>query len=285
MTMSRVRRTIALAACAAVVLTGSLAGAAARTAPAKSATVADTVPDAYGLDQLDAAVKGSQVSFFQRRTCAAVLSTLQAGQWTISLFAKPQKGSQLYVGTMTYGERAAMLMMTGSGTSCSGTVTVDAEQPITSSGDLTASGTAKALTFYCHVGPDLNGTSMTDVVLTYIGMYRSASGAFIVMVNGPATVGTHKLVMDEDSGQGITVLPVKPGLDALKAMTGFFGGMYSGDGYGEDTSGLVGMYGGGGTLAVTSAQPFAATVTGTNLTDQDHKSKHLSFTAGMGCDS
>jgi hypothetical protein len=283
--MSRVRRTIALAACAAVILTGSLAGASARTAPAKTVTVADAVPDAYGLDQLGGTVKGSQVSFFQRRPCAQVLSTLQAGQWTITLFAKPQKGLQLYVGTMTYGDRAAMLMMTSSGTSCAGTVTVDAEQPITSSGDLTASGAAKALTFYCHVGPDLSATSEKDLDLTYIGMYRSTSGAFIVMVSGPATVGTHKLVLDDDNGQGITVLPVKPGVDALKAMTGFFGGMYSGDGYGEDTSGLIGMYGGGGTLAVTSAHPFVATVTGTNLADQEHKSKHLSFTAGMGCDS
>lgn len=283
--MSRVRRTIALAACAAVVLAGSLAGASARTAPAKTASVADMVPDAYGLDQLDGTVKGSQVSFFQRRTCAAVLSTLQAGQWTISLFAKPQKGSQLYAGTMTYGDRAAILMMTGSGTSCAGTVTVDAAQPVTASGGLTASGTAKALAFYCHVGPDLTAKSMKDVVVTYIAMYRSASGSFIVMANGPATLGTHKLVADDEDTQGITVLPVKPGVDALKAMTGFFGGMYSGDGYGEDVSGLTGMYGGGGTLAVTSVKPFVATVTGTNLTDQDHKSRHLSFTAGLSCDS
>lgn len=283
--MSRTGRTIAIAAFAAVVVTGSLAGASARTAPAKTASVADMVPDAYGLDQLDGTVKGSQVSFFQRRTCAAVLSTLQAGQWTISLFAKPQKGSQLYAGTMTYGDRAAILMMTGSGTSCAGTVTVDAAQPVTASGDLTASGTAKALAFYCHVGPDLNGTSMKNLVLTYIGMYRSPSGAFIVMVSGPATAGTHKLVLDDDNGQGITVLPVKPGVDALKAMTGFFGGMYSGDGYGEDIRGLVGMYAGGGTLAVTSAQPLVATLTGTNLADQDHKSRHLSLTAGMSCDS
>ena len=67
-------------------------------------------------------------------------------------------------------------------------------------------------------------------------------------------------------------------------LTGFFGGMYSGDGYGEDVSGLTGMYGGGGTLDVTSVKPFVATVTGTNLTDQDHKSRHLSFTAGLSCD-
>jgi hypothetical protein len=186
---------------------------------------------------------------------------------------------------MTYGDRAAMLMMSGAGTSCSGTVTVESDQPVTMGGAATASGTAKALAFYCHIGPDLNGTDLNDLQVTYIGMYRSASGSFILMVSGPATVGTHKLVVDDEDSPGLVVLPVKPGVSALGAMTGFFGGMYTGAGYDEDVKGLVGMFGGGGTLSVSSAKPFAATVTGPKLTDQMGHAGQLSITAGVGCDS
>jgi hypothetical protein len=282
--MSRTRRTIAIAAFAAVVVTGSLAGASARTAPAKTASVADMVPDAYGLEQLDGTVKGSQVSFFQRRPCSQVLDTLRAGQWTINLFGKPTAGAQQYTATMTYGDRAAMLMMSGAGSSCSGSVQVETEQPATMSGAARAAGTARALPVYCHVGPDPSGTSMTDLIATYIGLYRGASGSFLLMVSGPAAKGTHKLVADEDS-EGVMVLPVKPGSEPLAAAAGFMTGWYSGAGFGESIKGMVGMFAGSGTLTVTTSSPFAATLTGPKLTDQMGHAGSVSLTAGLGCDS
>jgi hypothetical protein len=282
-------------ACAlAVALLSPLAGASADSAPAPRAA-ADLLPGMYGLEQLGASVQGtSQVRFYQRRPCAQVMDTLQAGQWRINLFAEPQKGLDWYAGTMSYGDRIAMLFLVGSGASCAGTVTAEIEQPVTGTGDLEVSGSARAVSFFCQVGPDPNGKDMKDLRLSYVGLYRAASSAFLLMASGPATKGTHKIVPDESGDGGVTVIPIEKGADPISVMTTFLGGMYGGqaeDDSGDESGGsaddmpegVVGMYNGPGTLEVESSTPLAATVSGSDLLEQMTQHGKLSLRAGIGC--
>ncbi len=276
-------RPLAVAACVAVVAAGAVAGAVARSAP-HAPTVADLVPDAYGLEALSTTPSGTQVSFFDRRPCPAVLDTLRAGQWSIAVVGKPTRGSKQYTATMTYGARAAMLTLNGSGSSCSGNVQVESEQPATMSGAAAAGGTARALPVYCHVGPDLNGSDPNDLQVSYVGLYRTPAGSFLLMASGAATKGTHKLVADDEETQGLTVLPVKPGRPPLAAAARFMAGWSSGDGLESSIKEFVGMFAGNGTLTVTSVKPWAATVTAPALTDQAGHAGRLSITAGVACD-
>lgn len=127
-------------------------------------------------------------------------------------------------------------------------------------------------------------------MLTYIGMYRTASNAFLVLVQAPATAGTHQLVVDEEGSQGITVMPLQDASKALDSMVGFFGGMYSGAGFGGGEGDgplryVTDSFSGGGSIDVSSSDPFTATFSGPSLVGEMHKSQHLAITAAMSCDS
>jgi hypothetical protein len=68
-------------------------------------------------------------------------------------------------------------------------------------------------------------------------------------------------------------------------MVEFFGGIFSGTGFGDDAvAHLSGMFGGGGTITVSADEPFSATVAGRALSDEEHPDRHLDIATAIHCD-
>ena len=256
--------------------------------PAAEASALDLLPELYGLLRLPARVHGSAVRFMAPFSCATVLDLLGAGEWRLDVFAKPAPGLHIYGLSLTLGDRIAVGMLQDGAAACSGTLTTETEHAVTVTGATSASGVAKQLPFYCHVGPDPNSNDPKALVLSYFALLRTSTAAYILITQGPATKGTHQLVASDDA-DGVTVLTLKDGRSALATVTRFLKGVDgSGQASFEDAMsiGVTGGYGGDATLRVTSAEPFAATVTAPELADLEHEgARPIAITAALSCDT
>jgi hypothetical protein len=264
-------------------ITGALAAAHADVpapdaadAPAAGQDAATNVDDLftgmYALDRLASETVGTTVSIRARRTCADVFDELRAGQWTIRSVPAEQNALGVSIGLTSYGDRLATIYLKDGDESCNGSLTMAGTASITADGALTASGSALELPLYCHVGPNPNGDDITDKQLTYFGLYVSEAGSFVMAVSGPAAVGAHVLALDTEGSEGVSVMPIRPGIPAidggLNFVTGFFGGQ--GDNAAADAvAQTTGMFYGGGTLTVTATDPLTATLSTDTLAADD----------------
>jgi hypothetical protein len=172
----------------------------------------------------------------------------------------------------------AMAYLKGSDASCVGSVTAGSPVDITARGALTATGTGMELPLYCHVGPNLDGDDMKDLLLTYFGLFTTASGSFVVMGAAPANTGSHRLAMDEEGSEGITVMPLKPNVSPVDAAVTFLGTFFAGQGDPESTfAQFTGMFTGGGTIDVTSSDPLEATLVTDTLAAYDEDADDVDY--------
>ena len=270
------------AACAAGLLAGSAATGAAATAPAGAS--ADVLAGEYGLRALGPHRSGSHIAVRSREDCTHVLDLLAAGQWQLTQIGKPTAALPLYIAVLQYADQLAVAFLQESGKQCSGSITDETTQPLTVSGPLSANGEARALAFYCQVGPDLNSNSEKDLVVAEFGLYRLAGRTFLIIVSGPATTGTHKLQPGGDDDLPIAVVPLDPkasSSSAIAAVLSQFGG--SGDGTDLERY-LLASYRGAGTLTVSSSKPFVATLDAPAL-PSDKGGPTLAVKVGLRCDS
>lgn len=229
---------------------------------APSADPAGLIPGLYALDRLAIDVSGTTVTIRSQRPCTDVLDELQAGQWTARVIPAADSPLAMTMMLLSYGEHLAMVYLKDSESACVGTVTAASEVEMKGGGALTATGAGLELPLYCHVGPDLNGDDLKKLALSYFGLFATASGAFVVMMSGPAGVGSHTLTVDEEGSEGVTILPLKPGVAPIDAAVTFLGTFFGAQGDPETAfAQFTGMFAGGGTLDVTAADPLTATLT------------------------
>jgi hypothetical protein len=262
--------------------TGPAASGAPAAAPASGA--ADLLTGAYGLRALEPKRSGSRIAVRSREDCTQALDLLAAGQWRLTRIGKPTEALPLYIAVLEYADQLAVAFLQESGKQCSGSITVETTQQLTVSGPVTANGEARALAFYCQVGPDLNSNSDKDIVVAEFGLYRTAGRTFLVIVSGPATKGTHKLQPGGDDDLPIAVVPLDPKLSstsAIAALLSQFGG--SGDGTDMERY-LLASYRGAGTLVVSSSDPFVATLDAPALAGEKGGAK-LAVKVGLRCDT
>lgn len=237
---------------------------------APSADPADLLPGLYALDRLAIDVSGTTVTIRAQRPCADVLDELQAGQWSARVIPATDSPLSATMAVLSYGKHLAMVYLKDSESACVGTVTAASDVEVKGGGALTATGAGLELPLYCHVGPNLDGDDLKDLVLSYFGLFATASGAFVVMASGPAGVGSHTLTVDEEGSQGITILPLKPGAVPIDAAVIFLGTFFAGQGDPETAfAQFTGMFAGGGSLAVTTTSPLQATLTTDTLAAYD----------------
>lgn len=208
-----------------------------------------------------------------RRSCPDVVDELRAGQWSLT---SPKGGLSplgVSMAMLSYGDLLAVLLLKGSDTSCAGIVTVSTPAEISAGGKLAAAKTEQELPVSCHVGPDPMGDDLDNLILSYSGVFFSDAGAFMLTVAGPATAGPHTLTMDDEGSSGVQLMVFKADSSVTDATLALLG-MYSGSGGSDDEgvpeafSHFQAMYTGGGTLTVTSTDPWQATIT-TTLTGGD----------------
>jgi hypothetical protein len=260
----------ALRAAATALLAPSFDPTASGRSDAPAAAPADLLPGLYALDRLAIDVNGSTVVIRAQRPCSAVLDELQAGQWSARIIPAMDNPLSTTMAVLSYGDRMAMAYLKDSDASCVGSVTAGSPVDITVGGALTATGAGIELPLYCHVGPNLDGDDVKDLLLTYFGLFTTASGSFVVMGAAPANAGSHRLAMDEEGSQGITVLPLKPNVSPIDAAVTFLGTFFAGQGDPETVfAQFTGMFAGGGTIDVTSSNPLEATLTTDSLTAYD----------------
>lgn len=241
---------------------------------APSAAPADLLPGLYALDRLAIDVNGTTVVMRAQRPCSDVLDELQAGQWTARVIPAADSPLSATMAVLSYGEHLAMAYLKATDTTCVGSITAGSPVDITGGGALTATGAGVELPLYCHVGPDLNGDDLKDLLLSYFGLFTTASGSFVVMGSGPANPGSHQLAIDEEGSQGITILPLKPGVAPIDAAVTFLGAFFAAQGDAEDAfAQFSGMFAGGGTLDVTSSSPLEATLTTGTLAAYDESAE------------
>lgn len=253
-------------------------------APAASGASADVIAGEYGLRALRPQRSGSRIAVRSREDCTHALDLLAAGQWQLTQIGKPTEALPLYIAVLQYADQLAVAFLQESGKQCSGSITVETTQPLTVSGPVSANGQARALAFYCQVGPDLNSNSEKDVVVSEFGLYRLAGRTFLIIVSGPATPGTHKLQPGGDDDLPIAVVPLDPKASSTSAITALlsqFGG--SGDGTDMERY-LLASYRGAGTLVVSSSKPFVATLDAPALPN-DKGGPKLAVKVGLRCDS
>lgn len=250
------------AAATALLAPPSFDEAATGNTEASGAAPADLLPGLYALDRLAVDVNGNTVVFRAQRPCSEVLDELQAGQWTARIIPAMDNPLSATMAVLSYGDRMAMAYLKGSDASCVGSVTAGSPVDVTAGGALTATGAGMELPLYCHVGPNPGGNDPKDLLLTYFGLFTTASESFVVMGAAPANVGSHQLAMDEEGSQGITVMPLKPDVLPIDAAVTFLGTFFAGQGDPESTfAQFTGMFAGGGTIDVTSSSPLEATLT------------------------
>lgn len=247
-----------------------VSGPVVNGADAPGATPADLLPGLYALDRLAIDVNGTTVTIRAQRPCAEVLDELRAGQWTARVIPAADSPLAMTMALLSYGEHLAMVYLKDSAAACVGTVTAASQVDVTGGGAVTAAGAGVELPLYCHVGPNLDGDDLKDLVLSYFGLFTTASGAFVAMASGPATTGSHTLTVDEEGSQGVTILPLKPGTVPIDAAVTFLSTFFAGQGDPETAfSQFTGMFAGGGTLDVTSSSPLEATLTTDTLAAYD----------------
>lgn len=231
---------------------------------------AHLLPGLYALDRLAVDVNGTTVTIRAQRPCTAVLDELLAGQWTGRVIPAMESPLSATMVVLSYGDHLAIAYLKDGESSCIGSVTAASQVDITTEGALDATGAALELPLYCHVGPNLNGDDLKDLSLSYFGLFAAAGDPFVIMASGPANVGTHQITVDEDGGEGITVLPLKKGVAPIDAAVTFLSTFFAGQGDPEDAfAQFTGMFAGGGTVDVTSADPLVATLTTGTLAAYD----------------
>lgn len=262
--------------------TGSAAAGA--PAPAPAGASADVITGEYGLRALRPQRSGSRIAVRSREDCTHALDLLAAGQWQLTRIGKPTEALPLYIAVLAYDDQLAVAFLQESGKQCSGSITVETSQPLTVSGPVTANGEARALAFYCQVGPDLNSNSEKDIVVAEFGLYRTAGRSFLIIVSGPATKGTHKLQPGGDDDLPIAVVPLDPKASSTSAIAALLS-QFGGSGNGTDLERyLLASYRGAGTLVVSSSRPFVATLDAPALPNEKGGPK-LAVKVGLRCDS
>lgn len=250
------------AAAAALLSPPSFDSAAPSADDAPGTDPESLLPGLYALDRLAADVNGATVTIRAQRPCSEVLDELQAGQWAARVIPATDSPLSSTMVVLSYGEHLAIAYLKDGESSCVGSVTAGSDVDITGGGALAATGAAVELPLYCHVGPDLNGQDLKDLRLSYFGLFATAGDPFVIMVSAPAQVGTQQLTMDEEGGQGITVLPLKKDVAPIDAAVTFLSTFFAGQGSPDDAfAQFTGMFYGGGTLKVTSTDPLEATLT------------------------
>lgn len=250
------------AAATALLAPPSFGDAPSGNTDAPGASPADLLPGLYALDRLAIDVTGTTVILRAQRPCSDVLDELQAGQWTARIIPAMDNPLSSTMAVLSYGDRMAMAYLKDSDASCVGTITAGSPVDITAGGALTAAGAGMELPLYCHVGPNLDGDDLEDLLLTYFGLFTTASGSFVVMGAAPANAGSHRLTVDEEGSQGITVMPLKPDVSPVDAAVTFLGTFFAGQGDPENAfTQFTGMFAGSGTIDVTSSNPLEATLT------------------------
>lgn len=253
--------------------------AAADIATAEAITGAEGLaPGFYGLDRLTISTSGNTVTIRSQRPCEQVLDELQAGQWAMRAIPADQNPLGTTMALFSYGSRLAMAYLKGGESSCTGSITVANQVDLTAGGSLTAAAHGIELPLYCHVGPDPNGNDLKDLRLTYFGLFTTASGSFVMMLGGPATVGRHELSMSDDDSEGITLLPMKPDVAPIDAALTFLGTFFAGQGAADDAfAQFTGMFYGDGTLTVASTGPLQATLTTGTLSAYDDSADNTDY--------
>lgn len=166
-----------------------------RTPTAEQAALNALLPGLYGWEDLNPAPHGSSVDISATASCAFVMDVLGSGQWRLAPVTKPHGGSATTVAVLSRGDTEALVTVTESPNLCAGTITSPHDEPITVSGMVRASGSARAVTVGCVA--QVNADEDTPSAFTVATSYRTPSAAFLVISTVPTTKGTQQISGDD----------------------------------------------------------------------------------------
>lgn len=247
------------------------------------------VPGFYGLTSIGATLHGHTLSIGASGDCGFVMEVIRAGQWSVQTVIAPHGDGHVWVAVLTLSGRSALLILDSSAAACTGTITLERPAALTITGAATTSGTASYLPVLCLPNQDEGSPSAQ----TAIGVYLTADRGYLLSIQTPDAVGSHRLTTGGDGDAGVVLAAMGDRNTALAtvalAFAAYFDPLNAKASDGEAIARL--MQNGWSTdadtttaeVVVSQQHPLSGHFTG-RLANPDNPTSAVSVQADFGCD-